>query len=280
MSSWNPPPEGSGGWPGDPAQGYGQPGEPGQSFGQPGVPGQGYGQPSAPGQGFSQPGAPGQDFGQPGAPGQGYLVPPGPGVAGQGWYGVPGTAGYPPPGRRRGILRRIGIGVAAFIVVIIVASVLVYEHDNHAWKLTAPATAAGLPRDTSPLDTLGMSDGVTAARSAITNVPGYGTIKSTVSAAYNAGSGPLVWFIGFNGTFDKQIVLERYQGARILTVNAGPHGGAAECARSATATFCQWSTNSTVGELIIRTSALGGPVSTASADSLMIKIRNSVEHPA
>jgi hypothetical protein len=35
-----------------------------------------------------------------------------------------------------------------------------------------------------------------------------------------------------------------------------------------------------VGELIIRTSILGGPVSTASADSLMTKMRNSVEHPA
>jgi hypothetical protein len=70
-----------------------------------------------------------------------------------------------------------------------------------------------------------------------------------------------------------------YQGARILTVDTGPHGGAAECASSTTATFCQWSTSSTVGDLIIRTSALGGPVSTASADSLMIKMRNSVEHP-
>jgi hypothetical protein len=40
-----------------------------------------------------------------------------------------------------------------------------------------------------------------------------------------------------------------------------------------------WSTNSTVSELIIRTSVLGGPVSTASADSLMIKMRSSVEHP-
>jgi hypothetical protein len=257
MSSWNPPPEGSGGWPRDP----------GQDYGQPSAPDQGYGQPAAPG------------AGQPGAPGQGYGPPTGPGVPAPQWYGVPGM-GYQPPNRRRGILRRLGIGGAVIIVAIIVGSVLAYQHENHAWKLTAPGTAAGLPRDTNPLDTLGLSDSVTAARSAITKVPGYGTIKSSVSAAYQAGSGPLVWFIGINGTFDKQIVLESYQGARVLSVNAGPHGGAAECASSAAATFCQWSTNSTVGELIIRTSALGGPVSTASADSLMIKIRNSVEHPA
>jgi hypothetical protein len=230
MSSWNPPPEGSGGWPGD--------------------------------------------------PGQGYLPPPGPGVPGQQWYGVPDIGGYQPPGRRRGILRRLGIVGAVLIVAIIVASVLVYEHENHSWKLTAPGTAAGLQRDTNPLDTLGLSDGATGARSAITKIPGYGSIKSSVSAAYQTGSGPLVWFIGFNGSFDKQIVLESYQGARIRTVNAGPHGGAAECASSASATFCQWSTSSTVGDLIIRTSVLGGPVSTASADSLMIKMRNSVEHPA
>jgi hypothetical protein len=261
MSSWNPPPEGSGGWPGDP--------------------GQDYGQPVAPGEGSSQPGAPGQSYGPPpGLPGQGYIPPPGPGVPAPQWYGVPGMGGYQQPNRRRGILRRLGIGGAVIIVAIIVGSVLVYQHGNHAWKLTAPGTAAALPRSTNPLGTLGLSEAATEARSAIAKVPGYGTIKSSVSAAYQAGSGPLVWFIGFNGTFSKQIVLESYQGARVLSVNAGPHGGAAECASSATATFCQWSTNSTVGELIIRTSALGGPVSTASADSLMIKMRNSVEHPA
>jgi hypothetical protein len=171
---------------------------------------------------------------------------------------------------------------SAVIVAITVGSVLTHLHQNQAWKLTAPATAAGLPRDTNPLVNLGLSDAVTGARSAITKVAGYGTIKSSVSAAYQAGTGTglLVWFIGFNGTYGKQLVLESYEGARILTVNAGPHGGAAECARSTTATFCQWSTNSTVGDLIIRTSVLGGPVSTASADSLMIKMRNSVEHPA
>jgi hypothetical protein len=243
MSSWNPPPEGAGGWPGDL-------GDAGQGYVQPGAPGPGYGQPA------------------------------GPGLPAPQWYGPPGMGGYQPPSRRRGILRRLRIGGAAIVVAVIVGSVVAHQHENHAWTLTAPGTAAGLPRDTSPLDTLGLSDAVTGARSAITKVPGYGTIKSSASAAYQAGSGPLVWFIGFNGTFDKQIVLESYQGARVLSVSAGPHGGAAECASSASATFCQWSTNSTVGELIIRTSVLGGPVSTASADSLMIKMRNSVEHPA
>jgi hypothetical protein len=230
MSSWNPPPEGPSGWPGDPGQDYGP--------------------------------------------------PAGSGVPAPQWYGVPGMGGYQPPRRRRGILRRLGVGGAVIIVGIVVGSVVAYQHENHAWKLTTPAAAAGLPRSTNPLDTLGLSEAATEAWSAVTKVPGYGTIKSTVSAAYQAGPGPLVWFIGLNGTFSKQIVLESYQGARVLSVSAGPHGGAAECASSATATFCQWSTSSTVGELIIRTSALGGPVSTASADSLMIKMRSSVEQPA
>jgi hypothetical protein len=256
MSSWNPPPEGSGGWPGDAGQVYGQPNAPDQSYSQPSPPDQGYGQPPAPGQSYAQPSAPGQ------------------------WYGMPGMEGNQPANRRRKILRRLGISGAAFILVIIVGSVLANQHGNHTWKLTTPGTAAGLPRDTNPLVNLALSDGVTGARSALTKVAGYGTIKSSVSAAYEAGTGQLVLFIGFNGTFDKQLVLESYQGARILTVNAGPHGGAAECASSTTATFCQWSTNSTVGDLIIRTSILGGPVSTARADSLLIKMRNSVEHPA
>jgi hypothetical protein len=251
MSSWNPPPEGSGGWPGDQ-----NPVPPGPQPPQPS-----YIPPPPPGQGYAQP------------PGPGYPAPQG--------YGTPGMGGFPPPPPRRRRLRRLGISGAVVILVIIVASVVTYTRDNHAWKLTAPATAAGMPRDTSPLDTLGLSSGVSGARSAIAKVPGYGTLKSSVSAAYLKGSGPLVWFIGFNGSLNQQIVLKSYPDAKVVSVNAGPHGGVAECAKSPSLTFCQWSTNSTVGDLLIRSSSvLGGPVSTATADSLLIRMRNSVEHSA
>jgi len=247
MSSWNPPPDGSGGWAGDQSPVPPGPQPPQPSYIPPPPPGQGYGQPT------------------------------GPGYPAQQWYGTPGMG--QPPRRRR--LRRLAISGAVVVVLIIVASVVTYEHDNHSWKLTAPATAAGMPRDTSPLDTLGLSSAVSGARSAIAKVPGYGSLKSSVSAAYLKGSGPLVWFIGFNGSFNQQIVLKSYPDARVVSVNAGPHGGAAECAKSSSLTFCQWSTNSTVGDLLIRSSSiLGGPVSTATADSLMIKMRNSVEHSA
>jgi hypothetical protein len=252
MSNWNPPPEGSGGWTGDqnPVPPGPQPEQP--SYIPPPPPGQGYGQP----------------------PGQGYPAPQ--------WYGTPGVGGFPPQSPRRRIFQRLGIGSAVVIVVIIVASVLVYQHENHAWKLTAPGTAAGMPRDTSPLDTLGLSSAASGARSAIAKVPGYGSLASSVSAAYQKGSsGPLVWFIGFNGKLNQQIVLKSYPDARVVSVNPGPHGGAAECAKASTLTFCQWSTTSTVGDVLIRSSSvLGGAVSTATADSLMIRMRNSVEHPA
>jgi hypothetical protein len=255
MSNWNPPPEGSGGWTGDPGQV-----PPGSQ------PPPGYIPPPGPGQGY----------------GQGYGQPPGPGYPGQQWYGTPGMGGFQPQSPRRRIFRRLGIGAAVFIVLIIVTSVITYEHQNHPWKLTAPASAAGMSRDTSPLDTLGLSSTVTGARSAITKVTGYGSLTSSVSAAYQKGSsGPLVWFIGFNGKLNQQIILKSYPDARVVNVNAGPHGGAAECAKTSALTFCQWSTTSTVGDLVIRSgSVLGGPVSTATADSLMIKIRNSVEHSA
>jgi len=227
------------------------------------------GQPS-----YIPPPPPGQGYGQ-----QGYGQPPGPGYPAPPWYGTPGMGGVPPQSPMRRRLRRLGISGAIFIAVIIAASVVTYEHDNHSWKLTAPATAAGMSRDTNPLDTLGLSSGVSGARSAIAKVPGYGTLKSSVSAAYLKGSGPLVWFIGFNGSFNQQIVLKSYPDAKVVSVDAGPHGGAAECAKSSSLTFCQWSTNSTVGDLLIRSSSiLGGPVSTATADSLMIEVRNSVEH--
>jgi hypothetical protein len=269
MSSWNPP---TGGGSGDPGQVPTGPQPPEPNYIPPPPPGQGYVPPGTPGQGYPPP--QGQGYPPPGPPGTGLPAPQ--------WYGQPGMGGYPPQAqRRRGILKRLGIGGAAFIAVIIAVSVLVYQHNNHPWKLTAPSTAAGMPRDTNPLDTAGLSGAVTGARSAITKVPGYGTLKSSVSAAYLKGTGPLVLFIGFNGTLNQQIVLKSYQGGRVVTVNPGPHGGAAECASTSSLTFCQWSTTSTVGDLIIRASdILGGPVSTATADSLMIKIRNSVEHSA
>jgi hypothetical protein len=249
MSNWNPPPEGSGGWPGDQ-------------------------DPVPPGPQPQQP-----SYIPPPPPGQGYGQPPDPGYPAQQWYGTPDMGGFPPQPARRRRLRRLGISGAVVLVLIIVASVVTYEHDSHSWRLTAPSTAAGMSRDTDPLDTLGLSSSVSGARSAIAKVPGYGTLKSSVSAAYLKGSGPLVWFIGFNGSFNQQIVLKSYPGARVVSVNAGPHGGAAECAKSSSLTFCQWSTSSTVGDLLIRSSSIvGGPVSTAAADSLMIKMRNSVEH--
>ncbi|HTZ28758.1 MAG TPA: hypothetical protein VMC83_32460 [Streptosporangiaceae bacterium] len=249
MSSWNPPPDGSGDWPGDPNPVPPGPQPPQPSYIPPPPPGQGYGQPAGPG----------------------YPAPP--------WHGTPGMGGFAPQSPRRRRLRRLGISGAIAVAVIIVASVITYQHDNHPWKLTAPATAAGMPRDTSPLDTLGLSSAVSGARSAIAKVPGYGSLKSSVSAAYLKGPGPLVWFVGFNGSFNQQIVLKSYPDAKVVSVSAGPHGGAAECAKSTSLTFCQWSTNSTVGDLLIRSSSvLGGPVSTATADSLLIKVRNSVEH--
>jgi hypothetical protein len=255
MSSWNPPPEGSGGWTGDPGQVPPGPQPPQPSYIPPPGPGQGYG--------------------------QGYGQPPGPGYPGPQWSGMPGMGGFPPQSPRRRIFRRLGISAAIVIVVIIAASVVVYQHENHSWKLTAPSTAAGLSRSTDPLVTDALGSDVSGARSAITKVPGYGSLTSSVSAAYQKGElGTLVLFLGFNGKFNQQIVLKSYPDASVVSVNAGPHGGVAECAKSSTLTFCQWSTTSTVGDLLIRSSAIGGPVSTATADSLMIKMRNSVEHSA
>ena len=90
----------------------------------------------------------------------------------------------------------------------------------------------------------------------------------------------MVWFSGFRRVQLAECAQE-LSGCPRPDVSAGPHGGVAECASSSALTFCQWSTTSTVGDLIIRASSiLGGPVSTATADSLMIKMRNSVELPA
>jgi hypothetical protein len=217
------------------------------------------------GQSFPGPESPGPGQGS-GAPGSGH--PPGPGLPSR----------YAPPAwRSRRVIRLVSICAT---LVIVIVGVLNSLRGHPTWKLTAPPIAAGMPRDTSTLDTLDLGSAVADARSAITSLSGYGTLKSSVSAVYQRGAGPSVEFVGFNGAFKETVELRSYQHARVTSVSPGPHGGVAECARSTIATLCQWSTSSTVGDVVIRTSTLGGSVPIGTADSLMIKIRNSVEHHA
>jgi hypothetical protein len=170
-------------------------------------------------------------------------------------------------------------------VVIAGVSAYILKNGSKKWLLTAPSSIAGLKTDTNPLDQSTFSNGVARFKSNVTGLPNYGKLKSTVSGIYLLGSSQTIGFAGLNGTFNAQIVLRPGNGVQVSNVKAGPHGGAAECARTSTETICQWSTGTTIGRLdIIPASGLTGgsgtPDSISAAASLLLKIRDAVEKPA
>jgi hypothetical protein len=262
MSGWTPSPDDSSGSPAEPAAG----GEDGTFGTQPGYETQPGGQ--------TQPG-----FGtQPGY-GTGYGPPPGYGTPG---YAQPGPDGsYPaPPARSRA---RTWAGIIAGIVVlgVVIAGVSAYIlNGSKKWTLTVPSSIAGLNRDTNPLDEQTFSSSVEAFKANMTSLHGYGQLDSTVSAIYTLGSSQAIGFAGFTGKFNAKIVLTPGRGGQVSNVSAGPHGGAAECARTGPETICQWSTGTTIGRIYIIPTTGNSTESISDADTLMIKIRDAVEKPA
>jgi hypothetical protein len=221
----------------------------------------------------------------------GYAVPPGPpaqpgqerpGYGPGDGYRPPGPdGGYPVPPRGR---LRLWLGlIAGFVVIaVIIAGISAYLlHRPRAWTLTAPQTVAGLSRDTRFTDQPGFTRLITEFKSKLTGLPDYGSLKSTVSAIYKLGPSQDAGFIGFNGTFSKQIALKTGASIKVSGVSPGPHGGVAECGSAGPDAVCQWSTSSTVGiVVVIPTSLSAGNETTAHAAHLMIKIRNGVERHA
>jgi hypothetical protein len=253
MSGWTPSPEESGGPLGEP----GTDDKAGQ--------GDGLGTPSG--------------FSTQASYGTGYGAQPGYGTPG---YAQPGPDGsFPSPPRPSRARTWFGIIAGIIVLAVVIAGVSAYIlNRSKKWVLTAPTTIAGLNRDTNPLDQSEFSSGVAKFRSNVTGLHNYGKLQSTVSAIYTLGSGEAVGFAGLNGTFNAQIVLKPGDGVKVTDVNPGPHGGAAECARTSTETICQWSTTTTIGRLDIIPTSGGSPESISAAASLMLKIREAAEHPA
>lgn len=159
-------------------------------------------------------------------------------------------------------------------------SVSLMSRSGH-WALTAPATAAGLPRDHDTVDQISFGSAVARFRSSVTSLPQYRHLTSTVSAVYALGTHQAVGFVGLNGTFSEQVTLKTTSHLAVTDVNPGPHGGAAECGSSRSGTVCDWSTGSTVGIVLIApTNGSGHREPTAAADRLMIRIRGAVERPS
>jgi hypothetical protein len=178
---------------------------------------------------------------------------------------------------------RTWLGVVAGIVVVVavIAGVSVFIlGKSKKWTLTAPQTIAGMSRNTSAIGQSTFNAAVAKFRSDVTRLPNYGSLKSTVSGIYTVGPNEAFGFIGFNGTFNVQVLLKSGVGLKVSNANPGPHGGTAECGSAGPDAICQWSTGTTVGIVIFIPANAAGHESTTAANSLMIKIRDSVEQPA
>lgn len=224
------------------------------------------------------------------APPQSYETQPGygnqPGYGTQPGYGSQPGYGYPPggiypesPRNRARTWIAIIAGIVAIGVIIAGVSFYILKRSAQQWTLTAPSSVAGLSRDTSSSDQSGFAGEVSTLRSGVTSLPNYGSLKSTVSALYTLGPNQAVGFIGFNGTFNVQVVLKNGPHLKVSKASPGPHGGTAECGQLSPDTLCQWSTPTTVGIIVvIPTTAAASPESIAAANSLMLRIREAVEH--
>jgi hypothetical protein len=277
----------------DTAAGHETAAGPGAAPGHVTAPGSGTAPAAAPPPDYAPPPGPGPPPGDPVAPVYSpppaaaappvYGPPPGPGPPPGRGYAQPGPGGmYPgPPIRRRW---RIWLGIVAGFVVlaIVIAGISVYIlNKSPNWTLTAPQTIAGMSRDARPADQLAFGALVAKFKSNVTSLPRYGTLKSTVSGIYALGSGQAVGFIGFNGAFNVRVALKTGAGIKVSSANPGPHGGTAECGSGSSYAVCQWSTATTVGiVLVIPASSGASHESLASANDLMIRIRDSVERPA
>ncbi|HEY2441602.1 MAG TPA: hypothetical protein VGI31_00555 [Streptosporangiaceae bacterium] len=188
---------------------------------------------------------------------------------------------YPP--RQPHLLRqRLAITAGIVIAVVIIAGVFVFVLNKKTkWTLTAPQTVAGLSRDTSPAAQSTLGAQVTKFRSDVTSLPNFGTLTSTVSGVYTLGNGKILGFIGFNGSFNVQVALTNGPGLKVSNVNPGSHGGTAACGTGGTEVICQWSTNSTVGIMVILPGSQQSVTESAkSASSLMLRLRDQVESHA
>jgi hypothetical protein len=185
---------------------------------------------------------------------------------------------YPVPRRNRA-LTWIGIITGIVVIAALVAGTSIYILGrSKKWTLTAPQTVAGMSRGNTSLDQFSFSSVVARFRSDVTSLRNFGSLNSTVSALYTLNQDQAVGFIGFNGTFNVRVALTTGSNLKVSAAHPGPHGGTAECGTTGTDAVCQWSTGTTVGiVLVIPTNPAAGEISTATANNLMIKIRDSAE---
>ncbi len=232
-------------------------------------------------------------YGQPGAS-SGYGQQPFQGQQGGYGYPTPGSVYGPPGGAGSRPRRRTGLwlGVGGGCVAAAVAAVLIFVFVVHGtssgknWTLTAPATAGGLSRNNTPGISSSLGSAMGGVRSQFNQMPNVGQIKSTVEGVYNlghasAGAIPhLVVFVGLNGTFNDQAVLNGMVagGDNLPKVSPGPHGGTAECGTGGSGNeVCFWVTSTTIGFIVVEPN---GAEAANALDGLMIHMRTDLEQPA
>jgi hypothetical protein len=184
------------------------------------------------------------------------------------------------------------LGLAGGCVAATVAVVLIFVFVVHgtssskSWTLITPATAGGLSRNNTPGISSGLGTAMGGIRSQFNQLPNAGRIKSTVEGVYNLGHGQtggiphLVVFVGLNGTFNDQAVLNGMVagGDNLPKVSPGPHGGTAECGNGGSDNeVCFWVTKTTIGFIVVEPN---GAEAANALDGLMISMRTDLEQPA
>ncbi|MCW2904195.1 MAG: hypothetical protein JWO67_6460 [Streptosporangiaceae bacterium] len=275
MSGWNPPP-GQGGTPYGGAPGQGQPGYGQQPGGQPGYGQNPYGQqPSAqPGYG-QQPGGQ-QPYGQQ-APGQQPYGPQQP-------YGQQpfGQGSYPPPRKSSTGLILGLVGGAVVLVVILVVVIAVVASGGKQYQIATPATAGGLPRDSSGESSLGST--ITNLRSQVRSATNY-KVTDVQTAVYKDSSTRYVFIGGTGNLGDPSAFVNGFRssvsrsttGGVTATVEEVDGGGAgkAVCATvrttlsttSFSSAVCAWATETSFGEIIPIPDTSSSPLSTPTSKS-------------
>jgi hypothetical protein len=182
----------------------------------------------------------------------------------------------------------LGGGCVAVAVAVVLIFVFVANGTSSSknWTLIAPTRAGGLSRNNTPGISSSLGSAVGGVRSQFNQLPNAGHIKSAVEGVYNLGHGEtggiphLVVFVGLNGTFNDQAVLNGMAagGDNLPRVSPGPHGGTAECGTAGAGNeVCFWVTRTTMGFIVVEPN---GAEAASALDGLMISMRTDLEQPA
>ena len=295
--------------------GYGQQGYADPAYGQPAYGQQGYAQPQVgyPGGGY------GQDAYSPGAyqQGQGGQYGTGPydparyggtgqfGASQQGAWGkgpeVTVAAPTSAPAKRSGkALAGVVFGLLCSVAITVGAVQATHSTFGQANASTTGGGTAQTPPATASASYKLVAPATAGSFTAVKHVPaavasaaqtvagtlkgqvvstGSGTVTSTVTSAYQVTRNLLATYVGYNGTFNADLIAQTFgtEATNPATLNPGSHGGRMGCGEFNKGTLCVWVTGTTLGVIEYFDATGQAAVPAATAASAAMNIHDSVE---